>query len=116
MSDDKDAAKLLMQGMIDQARAKDADPMQTLLDVNKSKSLKACPPRIILLTSEGCAPCEPLKADLKTHLDRGLIDEVPMESEEGRRIMSKNEGLVFTPTLALLDCDEKVVTEIFKGD
>ncbi len=116
MSDEEAVAtaKMKMHEMLDAAREQNKDPMQTLLAIGKSKVFAACKPRIVLMINSGdCEACEPVQQDLSTLINRGIIDEVEIASDEGQRIMEKNEDIKLTPTLCLLDCDEISVQEIF---
>ncbi|MCK5235872.1 MAG: hypothetical protein KAR06_02710 [Deltaproteobacteria bacterium] len=65
-------------------------------------------PKLVLLVSEGCTPCEEEAALHKEDIDKGIIQKIDFTSEEGLEIAEKND-IELTPSLVLLDCDNKLI-------
>lgn len=67
-----------------------------------------CRPKLVLLTQEGCLPCSEEKAFRQKDIDKGIIQELSIDTQEGFDVAAKNEIEDF-PALVLLDCDGKLI-------
>ena len=86
------------------------DCMKELVrDATKDK----CPPKLVLLTQDNCAPCEEEEALHEEAIKEGIIQKVSVDTDEGMAIAVKNEIDIF-PVLILTDCKNKMLypTEI----
>ena len=106
-------AKAELAQLVNEARTANKNPIMSLSEISSKPGVQACRPRLIMLTQDDCDPCEMMRGELAVMLGSGAIEEVAVESEEGQRIVEKN-SFIATPTIALLDCDEMSVQEIFK--
>lgn len=68
----------------------------------------ACRPQLVLLTQESCTPCEEERALHQKDIDKGIVKELSVDTEEGFKVAAKNEIEVF-PALVLLDCEDKLI-------
>jgi len=74
-----------------------------------------CKPRLVLLTSPDCQPCDNARNEYFAELGAGEIKEIDITSTEGQLIASNN-SLRATPSLLLLDCENKLLGELFHDD
>lgn len=71
-----------------------------------------CIPRVVLFTEDGCSVCPEDEDKYKKLIEDGSIVQIDANSDEGSAIMDKN-GLEEIPSLVLLDCNDKLLGEIF---
>lgn len=74
------------------------------------KELEVCKPELLFLTRPDCPVCEEDREKYGDLIKQGIVREVQSESEEGQRVMDLN-NLEFTPTLALVTCEGKLIGE-----
>jgi hypothetical protein len=74
--------------------------------------LKDSKPRLVLFTQDDCIPCAEDREKYAVLLANGQITEVDANSPEGKAIMDQN-NLEATPSLVLLDCENKLIGELF---
>lgn len=67
-----------------------------------------CRPKLVLFTQENCLPCNDEKVLHQEAIREGIIQEVSINSQEGRAIAAKNE-IDFVPSLVLLDCKDNLI-------
>ena len=74
--------------------------------------LEACKPRLVLFTRDNCSPCQEDREKYAILLANGQITEMNSNSPEAKAIMDQN-NLEATPSLVLLDCENKLIGELF---
>ena len=114
----------LVEDLMDQAieECQESDPegenaLGCVLDAIEElpEDLGHCLPRLTLLTQEDCVPCDDTRLSLRPLIDAGKIDEVDIATNEGLKLMADND-LLYTPTLALLDCNGNLMRELFPAE
>lgn len=83
---------------------------QQALDCLKeaTKEESPCKSRLVLFTKKGCSGCKEERKANKADIEAGRIEEISLNSKEGRAIADKN-GLVFVPALVVLDCHDNII-------
>lgn len=76
------------------------------------EDLQACKPRLVLFIQDDCVPCAEDRAKYAVLLANGQVTEIDANSPEGKAIMDQN-NLEATPSLVLLDCENKLIGELF---
>ena len=74
--------------------------------------LEACKPRLVLFTQDDCVSCEEDRQKYAALLTAGQVIEIDANTPEGKAIMDHN-NLEATPSLVLLDCENKLIGELF---
>ena len=74
--------------------------------------LEACKPRLVLFTQDDCVSCEEDRQKYAALLKTGQVIEIDANTPEGKAIMDHN-NLDATPSLVLLDCENKLIGELF---
>ncbi len=69
-------------------------------------------PRLVLFTQDDCIPCAEDREKYAVLLANGQIVEMDSNSPEGKMIMDQNK-LEAIPSLVLLDCENKLIGELF---
>ena len=67
-----------------------------------------CRPRLVLFTQESCTPCSEERNLHKNEIDKGLIQEISLDTPYGLSVAEKN-GIDFAPAVVLLDCNDNVI-------
>jgi len=71
-----------------------------------------CRPQLVMLTSPDCPHCEDMKIVHGGLLSTGVAEEVLAETWRGAMI-SRQEGVLGTPSLLLLDCKDRLIGELY---
>ena len=79
--------------------------------VSHYKDSDGCNPRLVLLTQDGCVPCEEATSEYAADIEAGVIEEINYSSPEGTEIVEKNE-IEAAPVLILLDCNGKIIMPV----
>jgi len=85
------------------------------LNAIPEEAMGVCKPRLVLLTSTDCPPCDNARNEYFAELGAGEIKEIDITSAEGQLIASKN-SVGATPSLLLLDCENTLLGELFHDD
>ena len=67
-----------------------------------------CKPKLVLLVSNDCDPCDEETALHKADIEKGIIQKITFNSPEGRAIAQKN-NISTVPSLILLDCYNNLI-------
>lgn len=78
----------------------------TVKEVNKSG--ETCKPKIVLLVQENCGGCDEEKARYRSDIESGIVKQVDMSSDEGRKIAQRN-NIEAVPAVLLLDCNDNLI-------
>ena len=70
----------------------------------------SCKPSMVLLTRDGCVPCEEEHQHHAAAIEAGIIEVVDINSPRGADIAEKN-GIEWTPAVLIVDCENKVIGE-----
>ncbi len=98
-----------------QACGSDEDTLSCAIETIAAfpEELEICKPEILLITQDGCDHCEGHRDMLKTQIESGQIRELNIDhSNEAVNIMVRN-GLMMTPSLLIVNCEGKLIHEIF---
>jgi len=68
----------------------------------------SCKPKLVLLVQEKCPHCSKEKEIHKADIEKGIIKQIDVDSEEGLDIAVKN-GLSGVPALLLVDCRNQII-------
>lgn len=95
----------------------DPDALSCALDTIESlpPELAEFKPRLVLLTQEGCEPCQASQDKYQGLIQQGKVTEMDANTPEALAIMAKN-NLDGTPSLVLLDCYDNLVGEFFDSN
>ena len=75
------------------------------------KNSAGCNPRLVLLSQDGCIPCEEEAALHLSDIAAGLIEEIDCASPEGVAIVEQN-NIEAIPSLLLLDCHGNIIMPV----
>ncbi len=67
-----------------------------------------CRPKLVLLISSNCEYCREQEVIHKEDISAGVIQKLNIDTEEGIKIVEKN-NLEYVPALILLDCNDNVI-------
>lgn len=67
-----------------------------------------CRTRLVLFTQGNCSSCKKERERFQDDLQSGTIEEIKIDSPEGRKIADKN-GIDFAPALVVLDCHDNII-------
>ena len=70
-----------------------------------------CPATPVLITREGCQPCQDSKEALKTEISSGTVRVLSIDQEEAVKLMQQ-AGVDMVPQLLLVNCHGDVVDEL----
>jgi hypothetical protein len=69
---------------------------------------KVCPPKLVLFTQPECDFCDNERKHLQDDIDKGLVEEISVDTPEGEVIAKRNE-IEVTPSVVLMNCRNKVI-------
>ena len=107
-----------MQKLVDemvQSCAEDPDALSCAIETLEGIPDSLCKPTLYLFTQEDCGVCEEDREKYGELLQQGTVKELDAGSPEGSKIMNDN-NLALIPTLALIDCEGKVIFEIYDSN
>lgn len=95
----------------------DPDALSCALETIESipDDLAALRPRLVLLTQDGCEPCQAGRTKYEELIAQGKVKEMDANTPEAQAIMAKN-NLEGTPSLVLLDCHDNLIGEFFDSN
>ena len=76
--------------------------------VKQYAGVDTCRPKLVLLTQEGCIPCEEEIALHKDDIAMGIVEKIDIDSPRGKAIAQDND-IYSIPSLLLLDCKNKLI-------
>jgi len=79
--------------------------------VSRGSDSDECRPKLVLLTQENCPGCEEGIARHQGDIDRGVIEEIRVDSPKGMEIIKAN-GIDYVPALLLLDCHDNIILPV----
>lgn len=69
-----------------------------------------CKPSLVLLTKDGCLPCEEEHQLHAAAIEAGVMQVVSIDSPRGMAIAKKND-VIGTPAVLVLDCSDYAIEE-----
>ena len=79
--------------------------------VAQSLGKPGCQPKLVLLTQADCEVCKEGIDKHQADIDKGIIEEISIDTPEGMGIASKND-VTTVPSLLLLDCEDNMILPV----